>query len=114
MARALVRKPSILLLDEATSALDSGSEAALNSSIDAVMRQSTITVIIVAHRLSSIARAQRVVVLEGGKITEQGTYREVSRQEGSRFRTLMAAQLLLEKSQSDPVEDEAEEGEKKV
>ncbi len=100
MARALVRQPSILLLDEASSALDSGSEAAVNASINSIMRQHHITVILVAHRLSSIAQAEKVIVLEGGKITEEGLYRDLSRREGSRFRSLMAAQLLLEKTKS--------------
>lgn len=51
-----------------------------------------------AHRLSSIARAERVVVLENGVISEEGPYDVLSKAEGSRFRALMAAQLLLEQS----------------
>ncbi|KAJ9121502.1 hypothetical protein QFC22_002119 [Naganishia vaughanmartiniae] len=111
IARALVRKPSILLLDEATSALDSTSEHAVNSAIDHIIRNQQITVILVAHRLSSIARAERVVVVEAGKITEEGTYAELSRRAGGRFRSLMAAQLALEKSEasSGPVEAEKTE-----
>lgn len=98
IARALVRNPSILLLDEATSALDSASENAVNKAIDDIIHQQHITVILAAHRLSSIARAERVVVLENGVVSEQGTYDTLSKAEGSRFRTLMAAQLLLEQS----------------
>jgi ATP-binding cassette subfamily B (MDR/TAP) protein 10 len=64
------------------------------------MKAHHITVILVAHRLSSIARAERIVVLEGGKITEEGLYRDLSVREGSRFRSLMAAQLLLEKNRA--------------
>ncbi|KAJ9095203.1 hypothetical protein QFC19_007658 [Naganishia cerealis] len=109
IARALVRKPSILLLDEATSALDSTSEHAVNSAIDHIIRNQQITVILVAHRLSSIARAERVVVVEAGKITEEGTYAELSRRAGGRFRSLMAAQLALEKSKP-----EASSGSEKV
>ncbi|KAL7418586.1 ATP-binding cassette permease mdl1 [Cryptotrichosporon argae] len=96
IARALVRNPSILLLDEATSALDSTSEEAVNAAIDDIIHRRAITVVLAAHRLSSIARAERVVVLENGVISEQGRYDVLSKREGSRFRTLMAAQLLLE------------------
>ncbi|GHJ87923.1 hypothetical protein NliqN6_4325 [Naganishia liquefaciens] len=110
IARALVRKPSILLLDEATSALDSTSEHAVNSAIDHIIHSQQITVILVAHRLSSIARAERVVVLEAGKITEEGTYAELSRREGGRFRSLMAAQLALEKSKPNKADTKQVEG----
>lgn len=96
IARALVANPSILLLDEATSALDSGSEDAVNSAIDDIIRQKNITVVLAAHRLSSIARAEKVIVLEEGVISEEGTYKQLSKDESSRFRNLMAAQLLLE------------------
>ncbi|KAI9634242.1 putative ATP-binding cassette transporter [Dioszegia hungarica] len=98
IARALVKKPSILLMDEATSALDSASETAVNRAIDAIVRDQNITVILAAHRLSTIAQAEHVIVLEGGVVSEQGSYAILSRREGSRFRTLMAAQLLLEQS----------------
>ncbi|GMK58652.1 hypothetical protein CspeluHIS016_0600940 [Cutaneotrichosporon spelunceum] len=97
IARALVRRPAILLLDEATSALDSKSEEAVNAAIDRIIHSHHITVILAAHRLSSIARAEHVVVLENGVISEQGRYDVLSKTEGSRFRRLMAAQLLLEK-----------------
>jgi ATP-binding cassette subfamily B (MDR/TAP) protein 10 len=110
IARALVRKPSILLLDEATSALDSTSEHAVNSAIDHIIHSQQITVILVAHRLSSIARAERVVVVEAGHITEEGTYAELSRREGGRFRSLMAAQLALEKSKPDVQKSGSAEG----
>lgn len=96
IARALVGNPSVLLLDEATSALDSGSEDSVNSAIDDIIHQKNITVVLAAHRLSSIARAERVVVLENGVVSEEGTYKELAKDEKSRFRHLMAAQLLLE------------------
>jgi len=105
IARALVRKPTILLLDEATSALDSTSEDAVNRAIDAIIHEQNITVVLAAHRLSSIARAERVVVLENGVVSEEGRYDDLSRREGSRFRNLMAAQLLLEQSRSTPKEE---------
>lgn len=99
----------------ATSALDSASENAVNRAIDAIVRDQNITVILAAHRLSTIAQAEHVIVLENGVVSEQGPYAilvrsfldslcrhraniKQSRREGSRFRTLMAAQLLLEQS----------------
>ncbi|OBZ65950.1 ATP-dependent permease MDL1, mitochondrial [Grifola frondosa] len=93
IARALLKKPAILALDEATSSLDATSEHRVNDAIDKILRSRQTTCIIVAHRLSTIARAERIVVLEDGHITESGTYRQLVNKKDSRFRTLMAAQL---------------------
>lgn len=92
IARALVRKPSILLLDEATSALDSASEFLVNSAIERIIQEGHITVWIVAHRLSTIKSAGKILVLDKGRIVETGSFPELD-QPGSRFRKLMAAQL---------------------
>ncbi|CDZ98848.1 atp-binding cassette transporter [Phaffia rhodozyma] len=96
IARALLRNPSVLLLDEATSALDSAAEHQVNQAISSILAKSSITVILVAHRLSSISQAERVIVLENGRVTEEGLYADLSTRENSRFRDLMAAQLALE------------------
>ncbi|KAI0343512.1 P-loop containing nucleoside triphosphate hydrolase protein [Trametopsis cervina] len=93
IARALLKKPAILALDEATSALDATSEHRVNDAIEKILQSRQTTCLIVAHRLSTIARAERIIVLEDGHITETGTYRQLVRQEDSRFRALMAAQL---------------------
>ncbi|KAI0276183.1 P-loop containing nucleoside triphosphate hydrolase protein [Russula aff. rugulosa BPL654] len=93
IARALLKKPAILALDEATSSLDASAERRVNDAIDKILRSHHTTCLFVAHRLSTIARAERIVVLEGGHITETGTYRELIQRENSRFRKLMAAQL---------------------
>ncbi|KAI9460340.1 P-loop containing nucleoside triphosphate hydrolase protein [Russula earlei] len=93
IARALLKKPAILALDEATSSLDASAERRVNDAIDKILRSHHTTCLFVAHRLSTIARAERIVVLEDGRITETGTYRELVQRENSRFRTLMATQL---------------------
>jgi len=93
IARALLKNPAILALDEATSSLDATSERRVNDAVDKILRGRQTTCLFVAHRLSTIARAERVVVLEDGRITESGTYLELISQPDSRFRALMAAQL---------------------
>ncbi|KZS87812.1 hypothetical protein SISNIDRAFT_460584 [Sistotremastrum niveocremeum HHB9708] len=93
IARALLKKPAILALDEATSSLDATSEHRVNDAIDKILSSRETTCLIVAHRLSTIARAERIVVLEDGHITESGTYRSLVANPDSRFRALMAAQL---------------------
>lgn len=92
-ARALLKKPAILALDEATSALDATSERRVNDAIEKILRSGQTTCLFVAHRLSTIARAERVIVMEGGRVVESGAYRELVAREGSRFRALMASQL---------------------
>ncbi|KAF9243225.1 P-loop containing nucleoside triphosphate hydrolase protein [Melanogaster broomeanus] len=93
IARALLKKPAILALDEATSSLDATSEHRVNDAIDKILAGRQTTCVIVAHRLSTIARAERIVVLENGRISESGSYRQLMNQKDSRFRVLMAAQL---------------------
>jgi ATP-binding cassette, subfamily B, bacterial MsbA len=75
IARALLKDAPILLLDEATSALDSESERFIQQSLDRLMRNRT--TFVVAHRLSTIERADRIVVLEAGQIVEVGSHREL-------------------------------------
>lgn len=77
IARALLKKPAILALDEATSSLDATSEHRVNDAIDKILRSRQTTCLVVAHRLSTIARAERIVVLEDGQIVESGTFREL-------------------------------------
>jgi ATP-binding cassette subfamily B protein len=80
IARALLADPKILILDEATSSLDSATEAHLQNALDNLMRGRTSFV--VAHRLSTIVKADRIVVLEAGVVTEVGTHAELVRGKG--------------------------------
>jgi subfamily B ATP-binding cassette protein MsbA len=75
IARALLRNPQILILDEATSALDTESEKLVQSAINNLMKNRT--ALVVAHRLSTIAHADHILVLENGCITEQGTHSDL-------------------------------------
>ena len=79
LARAIYRGGALFVLDEATSALDSHTEEKIQQGIEAVMRETTS--IIIAHRLSTIERCNKIIVMEEGRIVEQGSYEEVSRSE---------------------------------
>jgi NHLM bacteriocin system ABC transporter ATP-binding protein len=89
IARALASRPAVLLLDEATSALDNRSQDIVTRSLEAL----PITRIVVAHRLSTVRNADRIVLLEGGRIIESGTYAELFAQKG-RFHDLVKRQTI--------------------
>jgi ATP-binding cassette subfamily B multidrug efflux pump len=81
LARALVHKPSILMLDEATSSIDPESEQIFQSAVERILGHCT--VIIIAHRLQTIAKCDRVLVLENGSVSEFGSYADLVAQEGA-------------------------------
>ncbi|XP_017850841.1 ATP-binding cassette sub-family B member 10, mitochondrial isoform X1 [Drosophila busckii] len=92
IARALIKNPTILVLDEATSALDSVSEQLVQSAIDRLIQGRT--VLTIAHRLSTIQHADKIAVLDNGRIVEQGTYEELMRDPQGAFRELVSMQAF--------------------
>jgi ATP-binding cassette, subfamily B, bacterial MsbA len=88
LARALLRKPDILILDEATNALDSVTESRFQQTLDRLA--GTLTLIVVAHRLHSIRRADRVLVMEDGAIAEEGPPAELEKAGGALTRLYQA------------------------
>jgi subfamily B ATP-binding cassette protein MsbA len=90
IARALLKDPPILILDEATSSLDSESEKLVQDALERLMAGRT--TLVIAHRLSTIRKADRIVVLVGGKIVEQGTHEELLAQKAE-YNKLYALQF---------------------
>lgn len=80
IARAMLKNPPLLLLDEATSALDSESERMVQAALEAAMQGRT--TIVVAHRLATVQRADRILVLDGGELVEDGTHAELMARSG--------------------------------
>jgi ABC-type multidrug transport system fused ATPase/permease subunit len=93
--RAYVHKPSILVLDEATSSVDSESEQLIQSATEALTAGRTS--IVIAHRLSTIRKASLIVVLDKGKIVEQGTHEELLKANGN-YKRLFELQFQSEES----------------
>jgi ATP-binding cassette subfamily C protein len=90
LARAILRKPAILVLDEATSALDTENEAKIKQSLDRL--KGSMTIIVIAHRLSTIRNADQVLVLEQGRIIQQGGFQQLSKESKGTFSQLLAYQ----------------------
>jgi ATP-binding cassette, subfamily B, multidrug efflux pump len=91
IARAIVRNPKILILDDCLSAVDTKTEDAILNSLNAIMEDKTS--IIISHRVSSVKLADRIIVLEDGKIIEQGSHEELMEKSGS-YRDLYEKQLV--------------------
>jgi ABC-type multidrug transport system fused ATPase/permease subunit len=91
IARALLKNPSVLILDEATSSLDSESERLVQEALEELMKGRTS--IIIAHRLSTIREADKIIVLERGKIIESGTHEELINIEQGLYRYLSGLQF---------------------
>jgi ABC-type bacteriocin/lantibiotic exporter with double-glycine peptidase domain len=91
IARAVLTKPSVLLLDEASSHLDVASEARLNASLE----QLRCTRVVVAHRLTAVGTAHQIIVLDGGRVVERGTHRDLI-SHGGTYAALAKAQGSME------------------
>ncbi len=93
IARAILKDPSILILDEATSSLDSESERLVQLALDRLMEGRT--TFIIAHRLATVRRADRILVIQDGTLVESGTHSELNRQENGLYRRLAELQFSL-------------------
>ena len=91
LARALLRRPTFLLLDEATSSLDTANERFVQEAIDHLHGE--VTLVVIAHRLSTVQQADKVVVVDHGRVVESGTPEELSRNEGGTYWHLMQASM---------------------
>jgi ATP-binding cassette subfamily B (MDR/TAP) protein 1 len=99
IARAILRRPRLLLLDEATSALDNDNERVVQAALDHLMGQGC-AVFVIAHRLSTVMNADRICVIEFGRVVEQGRHAELLRRPHGRYTALVSAQLCNEDSEA--------------
>src|SRR5690554_5363772 len=91
IARAILKDPAILILDEATSSLDAESESLVQDALDQLMKDRT--TIIIAHRLATIRKVDRIYVLRDGEIVEEGTHNDLALQEGGFYANLVRLQM---------------------
>jgi ABC-type multidrug transport system fused ATPase/permease subunit len=91
IARAILKDPSLLILDEATSSLDAESEALVQEALDELMKGRT--TIIIAHRLATIRKVDRIYVLSEGRIVEEGSHLELADREDGFYSNLVRLQF---------------------
>lgn len=91
LARAILRKPSILILDEATSALDRENEAKIQEALERL--QGRLTMIVIAHRMSTIRKANQVIVIDQGQIIQKGEYDQLAEEREGLFSNLLGNQI---------------------
>jgi len=93
IARVFLRKPRIILLDEATSALDENSQEAVQIALADLIRESQSTVVMVAHRLSTVVNADSICVIDKGRVLEQGNHKELASKPGGIYASMVSKQL---------------------
>jgi ABC-type multidrug transport system fused ATPase/permease subunit len=93
IARMLLRQPKILLLDEATSSLDTESEASVQQALDRLIGEGGRTIVLVAHRLSTVRNANNIAVLDKGALVEQGTHEQLLEIKDGVYERLVRRQL---------------------
>ena len=96
IARCFLRKPKLLLLDEATSALDAENESLVQTAIDKLISKGDSTVVLIAHRLSTVMNAHKIAVMSKGSIVEQGTHAELTSNPRGVYSQLVARQMTME------------------
>ena len=109
IARAILKNAPILILDEATSSLDSHSELLIQDALQNLMFGKT--TIVIAHRLSTIQKMDRIIVIDNGKIIEQGSHRDLLNREDSLYKKLWSLQAggFLADEDEEPVDDEEDQ-----
>jgi ATP-binding cassette subfamily B protein len=93
IARAILKNAPILILDEATSSLDSQTESEIQKSINTMLKANNATVIAIAHRLSTIKNMDRIVVMNGGRIVEDGSFVDLIVKPNGKFKELWEHQV---------------------
>ena len=94
IARAVLKSPSILIFDEATAAVDSETEHLIQDAIDKLIEGKT--TLMIAHRLSTLKRANRIIVVDDGKIIENGTPEELMEKKGKYYKLVMIQSMAAE------------------
>jgi len=101
IARAMSREPRVLLLDEATSALDTESEKQVQEAIDNMISSGQMTVVIIAHRLSTVKNSNKICVVKGGEVVEEGRHEALISDKGVYFQ-LVESQLNRKQTEDEP------------
>lgn len=112
IARVFLRKPKIILLDEATSALDENSQDAVQTALSNLIKESNATVVMVAHRLSTVVNADKICVIDKGQVLEQGSHEELANRDGGIYASMVEKQLAKKGDMLDQDQEGSKKGSK--